>query len=218
MLRIFQWRCVRERAMGNALSNSSGRRSNPQPRNRAGVCAVSAADEDAFRAAVSATRLRSFRATARDGSAGDARLWSARRYRNARREISRRDRRRRRHRRGRRGQRDQCAALSRAPGDVRSGGIRITFLPSSVWQLSIGLTERTGFGGACADDAMFIAPACFSGVERSGAVESWTARDAGVLGRMAANCSLEVDLQLRLFGPAGSRRKLHNIGKRRQDL
>ena len=47
----------------------------------------------------------------------------------------------------------------------------------------IGFTGSSGFVGACRDEAILIAPACFSGAEISGAAAFEAARDAGVFGR-----------------------------------
>ncbi len=58
----------------------------------------------------------------------------------------------------------------------------------------IGFTGSSGFDGVCEDEAMLIAPACFSRAEISGAATFEAASDAGVFGRSdvsstAVNCS-----------------------------
>jgi hypothetical protein len=47
----------------------------------------------------------------------------------------------------------------------------------------MGFTGSSGFGGACEEEAMLIAPACFSGAEISGAAAFEAASDAGAFGR-----------------------------------
>ncbi len=47
----------------------------------------------------------------------------------------------------------------------------------------IGFTGKSGFGGACEDEAMLIGPVCFSSVKISGAATFEALRDAGVFGR-----------------------------------
>jgi len=58
----------------------------------------------------------------------------------------------------------------------------------------IGFTGSTGFAGACEDEAMLIAPACFSSAAISGAAAFEAASEARVLGRKdvssaAVSCS-----------------------------
>ena len=64
----------------------------------------------------------------------------------------------------------------------------------------IGLIGRTGLGGACADEAMSISPACFSCTNTSGTTAFCARLDAGDFGRIAASCSGVS----RNFGRAGS--------------
>src|ERR1700687_808459 len=64
----------------------------------------------------------------------------------------------------------------------------------------MGLTGRTGLGGACADEAMLISPACFYNADTSGVAVFWITLDAGTFGRIAASCSGVS----RHFGRAGS--------------
>ena len=78
-----------------------------------------------------------------------------------------------------------------SPADccVNSGAAAfLSSLFGAVRGADIGLTGRAGLGGACADDAILISPALFSGVSISGAADSRATSDAA-FGRIAASCS-----------------------------
>ena len=82
-----------------------------------------------------------------------------------------------------------------ASANFRRRSVRSPFFASLARGADIGLTGRSGFDGACEDEAMVITPACFSCGTISGAAASATATDAGDLGRrlvssFAVSCSL----------------------------
>src|ERR1019366_897294 len=81
------------------------------------------------------------------------------------------------------------APLSTLRPAISGAAAFVTLFCGAACGADIGLTGRTGFGGACADEAVLMAPASLSGTATSGAATSEAARGAGVLGRMAASCS-----------------------------
>ena len=135
----------------------------PRPGNRTGVRAVSAADENSFRTVASAACLQLPRSLhfLRRVPPGAPGLRSVGRNRNARRKISGRDRRRRRNGRGRRGKGDERIVIAGASADSGAAAFASAFC-AAARGADIGVTGSSGFAGARADEAMLIAPACFS--------------------------------------------------------
>ena len=171
---------------GNALP--AARDAEPMPaRDRAGVRAVSAADEDAFRTAASPPPVASPLASPPDAVPPGVPAWvhpvkskcAPKDFRRGSREAGAPAR-------ASRKARSACRYRLRARRFREPRRFASVFC-GAARGADIGLTGSSGFGGACADEAMLIAPGLLFRRGNSGAAASEAGSDAGAFGRMAVS-------------------------------